>query len=127
MSRRRAARVSTAHVTRAVRRGLKDQARDAAGVLIHHDGEVEPPAIDAKVGEIADPDLVGSRHARRPEAVWVLRVMPVQAGLGAIAAHGFGAQPVGPHEPRDASAADAPPGRSQEPVEPRTAVALRGR
>ncbi len=92
------------------------------GALVQHDGEKAPPTTDWEIGDVADPDLIGTRGDAGPQAVGMLAVEPMQPRIRAVDLHDPRAQTGGAHQARYPASADGTPRRAQCALDARTAV-----
>src|SRR2546430_14252384 len=71
------------------------------GALVQHDGEKAPPTTDWEIGDVADPDLIGTRGDAGPQAAGMLAVEPMQPRIRAVDLHDpraqTGGSPQGAH------------------------------
>ena len=97
-------------------------AQDPARVAIEDHGQVPPAVADLQVGNVANPDLIGRRRQAIQLAIGNARKESVQTRHAPVERGRPGAQPRLAHEPSDAPAADADPGRAQCAMDPRAAI-----
>lgn len=100
-------------------------ADDAAGVVVHDDGDIGPLPAHPDIAHIADPDLVGGCHRRQIEQQVRCLGKQVVAMTMVFEAPGHaGFEPVFPHDPGDPMPTAMDAGRLQSGMDARIAIGL---
>src|SRR5262249_53690815 len=102
--------------------GSKAPAHDAPAVAVHHHREVAVEGSNLEVGDVADPDLVGSLELQIELLVARPGVVALQSGTGVAQSRYARFDAVASHEPRDPILAHAVAAFAQRPVHPWTSV-----